>query len=433
MKKNLILILFLYVLNGISSNAQTFNFGFNDDFDYPSGTKLSDTWWIPYSDNDINPITVSSGNNLYYEGYWSNNYGKAIDLNSSGEDVYFPITPSPYIDIYCSFLVKVSSATSTGDFFFQLSENPINLSKFRGKVFIKDNGGGRVLFGLNFASTAANLVYSDSSYSYNTTHLVILKYSFFSGNNNDVVSLFIDPEVPIYEPDPDLSVSDNTKSDLDNFGSFVIRQGDNLTSPKLKFDSIIASAKWTSTGGLPVELVDFNVSSSESSTDIFWSTASEINNYGFEIERSIDKLNWDKIGFIPGKGNTTEKQTYYFSDKRVNANVFYRLKQIDNNGDFHYSSIKSLKIEPSSFNLFTNYPNPFNPGTIISYQLTANSFVTLKVFDLLGREITTLENTRKNPGKHDIHFDATELTAGIYIYQLRAGNQVETRKMLLVK
>lgn len=192
----------------------------------------------------------------------------------------------------------------------------------------------------------------------------------------------------------------------------------------------------------PVELTSFTAQSTGSGVKLLWSTATETNNFGFDVEKSADNLVFSKVGFVDGNGTTSIPHNYEFVDDGQLSSVWYRLKQIDTDSNFTFSdtvyfSGGSSNVENlpgnKSFRILGNYPNPFNPGTEISYQLSVNSFVTLKVFDLLGREITTLENIQKNPGKYDIHFDATKLTAGIYIYQLRAGNIIETRKMMLVK
>ncbi len=159
------------------------------------------------------------------------------------------------------------------------------------------------------------------------------------------------------------------------------------------------------------------------------------------IEKSNNGTVWEVVESIPNLV-TTSVTLYSKNINDANAKYF----RIRNSGeerlmvdDIEVSAVGTGNISDrngkssNTFEMVSNYPNPFNPSTEISYQLTINSFVTLKVFDLLGREIATLENTQKQPGKYNIHFDATDLTAGIYIYQLRAGKKVETRKMLLMK
>lgn len=141
------------------------------------------------------------------------------------------------------------------------------------------------------------------------------------------------------------------------------------------------------------------------------------------------------IGFVEGKGTTTETQSYYFADENLNpATYSYRLKQIDLDGSFEYS--KEIEVEvgiPDNFTLYQNYPNPFNPATIISWQLPVGSHVTLKIYDLLGREITTLVDKEFEAGKYETVFDASEYSSGIYLYRLTASDFISSGKMQLIK
>jgi len=88
---------------------------------------------------------------------------------------------------------------------------------------------------------------------------------------------------------------------------------------------------------------------------------------------------------------------------------------------------------PSEFRLSQNYPNPFNPSTTIYYSIPELSFVTLRVYDVLGKEVATLINEEKPAGSYEVEFDANELTSGIYFYKIQAGSFVETKKMVLMK
>lgn len=191
---------------------------------------------------------------------------------------------------------------------------------------------------------------------------------------------------------------------------------------------------------VPVELTSFTATISLSKVQLSWFTASELNNHGFEIERSLNKTNWVTIGFTEGKGTTSEPQSYTFSDdiSEISAQkLFYRLKQIDFNGSFEYSNIVEVEIVPTEFSLSQNYPNPFNPSTTIQYAISSRQFVTLKVFDIIGNEIVTLVNEEKPAGDYKVEFQSSvgnlQLASGIYYYQLRAGNYLETKKMILIK
>ncbi len=190
---------------------------------------------------------------------------------------------------------------------------------------------------------------------------------------------------------------------------------------------------------IPVELISFYYSINDNDVTLHWTTASETNNQGFEIERSkrqearSDK--WNKIGFVNGQGTTTELQTYSFSDNNLDAGKYqYRLKQIDFNGSFEYSNIINLEIiSPNKFSLEQNYPNPFNPTTNIQYTMGSKQFVSLKVYDVLGNEIATLVNEEKSAGNYKVEFSNKNISSGIYFYVLQAGSFIETKKMILLQ
>ncbi len=137
-------------------------------------------------------------------------------------------------------------------------------------------------------------------------------------------------------------------------------------------------------------------------------------------------------------GTTTEPQSYSFVDENLSMGKYqYRLKQIDFNGSFEYSDIVEVDIAPAVFALTQNYPNPFNPSTSIQYAISSRQFVTLKVYDILGKEVITLVNEEKAAGQYEVEFNPESSiknpASGIYYYQLRAGNYVETKKMILMK
>ena len=201
---------------------------------------------------------------------------------------------------------------------------------------------------------------------------------------------------------------------------------------------------------LPVELVSFTANQADGKVTLSWQTATEVNNYGFEIERKVSspqssvgsqsQNTWEKIGFVQGHGNSNSTKEYSFVDNSVQSGkYFYRLKQIDNDGGFNYSQEVEVKAEdiPTEFALYQNYPNPFNPSTVISWQLAVGAHVTLKVYDVLGNEIVTLVDEEKEPGSYEVEFQSTvgnrQLAGGAYFYQLKAGAFVQTKKMLYLK
>jgi len=187
---------------------------------------------------------------------------------------------------------------------------------------------------------------------------------------------------------------------------------------------------------IPVELTSFTASATENSVTLNWSTATETNNSGFSIERKtpMDEI-WREVGFVPGFGTTTETMNYTFTDEKLSMGLYsYRLKQVDFDGTFEYTnSVEAEVYSPFEFKLAQNYPNPFNPSTKISFSIPAPEFVTLKVYDILGTEVATLINERKEPGVYTINFNASQLASGMYLYRLQAGSYIETRKMVLMR
>jgi hypothetical protein len=184
---------------------------------------------------------------------------------------------------------------------------------------------------------------------------------------------------------------------------------------------------------VPVELVSFNARTSGGKNILEWQTSTEKNNRGFEVERSFNGTNFTARGFVEGNGTTAEPHSYTFTDEGMNGNVFYRLKQFDFDGKFRYSNIIEVNSTSSPvYQLAQNYPNPFNPTTLISYTLPFDGVVTLKVYDVLGREIETLVNGFQQAGIHTINFNASTLTSGIYFYKMEAGNNFSSIKKMVV-
>jgi PKD repeat protein len=195
---------------------------------------------------------------------------------------------------------------------------------------------------------------------------------------------------------------------------------------------------------LPVELASFTAAIDRRDVHLNWMTASEINNSGFDVERSNVRgetsNEWAKIGFINGNGTTNESKNYSFTDRGLNTGKYnYRLKQIDYNGNFEYFNLSnevSIGI-PDKYDLSQNYPNPFNPTTKINFDLPFDSKVTMKIFDITGREITTLVNDIHEAGYYTVTFDGKGVASGVYFYRIIAegGNQqfVMTKRMVMVK
>ena len=186
---------------------------------------------------------------------------------------------------------------------------------------------------------------------------------------------------------------------------------------------------------IPVELTSFSASIVGSNVSLKWSTASELNNSGFEIESSNNNIDFVKIGFVPGFGTTSEAKIYSFNISAIpSQKTYYRLKQIDFDGTYEFSS--SVEVEgvlPMEFALEQNYPNPFNPSTIITFALPVQSNVKISIYNLIGQKISELINNQYSAGKHSVEFSAADLSSGIYFYKIEAGSFSAIKKMQLMK
>jgi len=186
---------------------------------------------------------------------------------------------------------------------------------------------------------------------------------------------------------------------------------------------------------LPVELVSFNGTAKLNTVALSWRTATEVNNYGFDIERCSQNIIWQKVGFVQGHGSSNSPCEYSYSDSPQKGTTFrYRLKQIDVDGKYAYSAIVSITIgTPAAYELKQNYPNPFNPSTTIAYQIPVDGFVTLKRYDVLGKEVASLVNENKKAGSYDVAFDGSKLSSGMYICRMNAAAYSSATKILLTK
>ncbi len=191
---------------------------------------------------------------------------------------------------------------------------------------------------------------------------------------------------------------------------------------------------------VPVELTSFSASVSGNSILLEWATASELNNYGFEIQKKFRDSHFRTIGFVPGAGTTTKANQYKFVHKNTEQGIIiYRLKQIDYSGTFTYSDeVKVNYNVPTEFRLLQNYPNPFNPSTKFTYQVIEKGVVSFIIYNIIGKQVAQLINDVQNPGAYEFSWEAKDesgnsLPSGIYIAKLQSGLNVKSIKILLIK
>ena len=198
---------------------------------------------------------------------------------------------------------------------------------------------------------------------------------------------------------------------------------------------------------LPIQLAYLNAQLSANGHSVVanWGTLSEMNNYGFWVEKSpVDQNHYQTIqtSFTPGHGTTNEPQHYSFTDNDISSGTwYYRLKQMDLDGTIHYSDgvrVETLtgvkELAPRVFALLQNYPNPFNPSTEFKFSVERNGLTTLKIYNVLGQEVATLFNDMAEAGQYyRVRLDGTHLASGMYVFKLESGRMSDIKKMLLLK
>ncbi len=435
MKKLLLILLLITPISFAQLLLEeNFNYGSSDNPDILALTSN----WVRHSGAQ-GPAYVAAG--LNYTGYPSSGIGGACSFTngSSGVndgDIHRRLSDSVTTaqNIYTFFMLNLASARATSDYFFHLGPYTIGTT-FRGRVYFRSFGSGYVV-GLSKATETRT---EDSSvvFNFNQTYLFVLKYIFnpAAADDDQVVLYAYDNTFPLTEPgSPILTIGPigtGVSNDPANIGAVAIRQGTN--TPTGLVDGIRIATDWNSI--IPVELTSFNASVNGTNVLLKWTTATEINNSGFDIERRASTGDWKKIGFVPGAGTTSEKQSYTFSDKNLNKGKYqYRLRQVDFDGTFEYSKVVEVEIlSPAKFELAQNYPNPFNPTTAISFTIPQSGNVKLAVYNLLGQEVAVLVNEFREAGTYDVEFNASKLNSGVYLYKLEANGLTLTKKMTLLK
>jgi len=430
MKKSYLLVLISLLFLPLS-----LSFGqlFIEDFNYPVGDSLTGHGWTKHSGAAFT-IFVQSGS-ITYAGYPSSGIGNQVAVtggSGSREDdnVGFDSLSNNGDVIYYSFLVNVVSAAATQDYFIHIGNrvSPTAFTLFAARVYVQDVSGN-LRFGLSNTSTSTM---GTTNFSYNTTYLVFVKYTINTGGADECRLWVFSSGVPLSEALAGTPEVLNTATNgQDIIDAIALRQGANAYS--VLVDGIRLSTQW---GDLvPVEFTSFTSTADGSNVILNWSTATELNNFGFEVQRSIAGNEFVTVGFVNGHGTTAEAKTYRFVDANLSAGSYtYRLKQVDYNGTFSYSDEVSVYVSgPLQFELAQNYPNPFNPSTSIKFSIPQSSNVTLKIFNTLGQELITLIDQNMESGTHSINFDASKLNSGVYFYRLDAGSFSEVKKMTLVK
>jgi len=424
-KKSLSIILVLFLFSATSAFSQLIN----ENFNYPVGDSVSAHGWTGHSGFLTNNILIGAPG-LEFPGYFVTG-GNAALVNNTGQDINKTFDSVSAGTVYASFLLKVTAAPITG-YFFHLGRNPFNTFDFRARVWAKPEGANFRL-GISFSGNA-DTVFSTGSYFIDSTYLVVVKYK-VEAAADDSVSLYVfkpgdnitvEPAVPTAGP------KSTTGGDISP-GAVALRQYN--AAQRFTVDNILVSTSWM-LNVVPVEFTTFSATAQNGKVNLVWETASETNNKGFEVQRSLDNQNFSNVGYVTGKGTTTKTSSYNFTDDfAVSGKVYYRLKQIDFDGTSAFSN--TIEVESNmitGFELFQNYPNPFNPSTSINFTVSESGLATLKIFSVTGEEVANLFSQSVEKGTvYTVNFNAANLNSGVYFAQLSQGNNVKNIKLILNK
>jgi hypothetical protein len=383
------------------------------------------------------------------------------DDGSSGAEFYYNFFETSIINVYLftdgsgnydAYATKNSSYYNN-TFITHGNEGSIHVHSrtgitngivFKNNIFYSDNSAGYFLYEeLDGSSwpmgswTFTNNLYYMSS---NSSHLWYRHDITYSSLNQwqslgyDPNSFYSDPQFTNYST-KDLSLKSGSKAI--STGIALGLPADILGTPVPPSNPDMGIIQHSSST-LPVELISFNGNFTNNSVHLVWTTATEIDNHGFEIEKYFNS-SWEKIGFVAGSGNSVTKNTYSFDDKNpVGNKIQYRLKQIDNNGNFKYSDLVEITIIPKTFSI-VNYPNPFNPSTKIRYSIPTASMVNLVVYNVIGEKIDELRNEIQQPGTYELNWSANNHPSGIYFVSIitspkdLGAKNLKTIKMNFVK
>ena len=344
-----LILLFALLLQSNYSESQIL---YNENFNYPAGDSLGAHGWTSFSGGSTNVLSVTSPG-LTYSGYPGSGIGNAVTVNASGQDAYTSLSAVDSSgSFYAAAMINVTSAQA-GDYFMAFLPST-STTFYSGRLHARLSGGS-VNFGITKGAatdTTTTGIWTTANYSLNTTYIVVLKYTFVEGSNNDQVSLFVfDSAIPTVEPTPTVGPLTYPSGDAFNLGRIALRQGTAARAPVLKVDGIRVTRSW---------------------------------------------------------------------------------------GSILTSVLNQTSSLPDNFKLDQNYPNPFNPSTNISFTLPESGMTLLRIYDFLGREVSSMVSRQLAAGKYEVSFNGIGLSSGAYFYRLDVAgtsgkNYSESKKFILNK
>lgn len=423
MKKLLLAIMSVLSLNWL--NAQNV---FNEDFNYTATQALTANNWTQIGTTATNPISVTNSG-LTYTGFTNSGVGNAAALTTSGQDIYRDLqTGISSGDVYLSFMLNVSAAQTNGDYFMAMLPSG-STSSFFSRFFVKSSSTGYVL-GISKWTDAA--IYGTTTLNFNTTYFVVIKYSFSATTTtDDQVSVYVlSSGIPSSEPASTyVGPTTSTATDQANFSRLALRQGSATNAATLVIDGIRVSTNWATTS-LPVEFKSFTATKNNDVVNLKWATATESNNKGFEVQRSVNGAKYQTVGFVRGNGNSNVLKTYSFVDAHgTTGNICYRLKQIDFNGESEFSKVACVNVELEKTTAVFTTPNPFNGSLHIKYNSLSEGTTNVQIIDMLGKSHQNT-NLFVNKGENTLTLDTEALPVGIYFIRVTNGSEVTTQRIV---
>ncbi|MDP3930201.1 MAG: T9SS type A sorting domain-containing protein [Bacteroidota bacterium] len=416
------LFLFLTTLGFTNTYAQTY---LMDNFAGSNDT-LTSIGWTQIGTTATNPILKSTPA-LVYPGYVASGMGAAANLITSGQDIYRDLTLAGGVNtgqVFLSFMANFSSAQTAGDYFLAFLPSS-STSNLHGRLFARLSSPGYYRVAMNrWTETPA---YSADSFALNQTQLFVVRYVFntTTSNTDDSVYLYVfNSGVPSSMPATPTSFCSNATSNMasPSIGRVSLRQGSASNAATVRIGGMRLATNWND-GPLPVTLSSFEGFASENGNKLSWTTSSEINNKGFEIEKSENAESFEKIGFVAGRGNSQKRIQYSFFDNQINgAKTFYRLKQIDMDGKSSYSQIITVGSDMIEISVS---PNPFtNTISLQSNQL--NRAITAEVIDITGKTKISIQGEVNEK----VEIDTQHLSKGVYFIRIQDGETTQTKRII---
>ncbi len=416
-------------------SAKVFGQIFVENFSYQEGIYLFQTGNWTNIGPPQTPITVLSPG-LSFPAYAGSGIGNMVAITADGNGVHSSFSEVQSDgSIFASFMLRVIYPFTQGSDFFALRS-----SEGDNYAVVKIKEYDSPQFQLAITKSGQQVIhYTSPLFDAGAMYLVVVKYKFIDGGNNDEVSLFVfdsSNPPPLSEPAPTVLPETNNVPDAPNLSGVALMQGGSISDQLyLSFDGIYVYKGWFPEGALPVELSGFSSEVSGNDVILNWRTSSEINNSHFDIERSENET-WTKIGSVRGNGSTPHASVYSFRDKNLSPGKYsYRLRQSDYNGNFRYYDLEN-EVEimiPVKYSLYQNYPNPFNPVTTIGYEIPSDGNVRMVILDISGKEVAVLMNEFRSAGYHELVFNSMQLPSGVYFYRMDINSFKDVKKMLILK